>query len=67
MPHNLGDHPDIANALLTGYPDARDTEIYHCPLCGAECECVFMHKETGDIVGCEICIKSIEPSEIKCL
>lgn len=67
MSHSIGDHPAIANALATGYPDGIEPETYHCPLCGAECECVFKHKGSGEIVGCENCIESIDPWEVECL
>lgn len=64
---NISDHPVIRNMKQTGYPDGIEPEIYHCPLCGAECECAFKHKATGEIVGCENCIESIDPCEVECL
>ena len=63
----IGDHPVIRNMEQTGYPDGIEPETYHCPLCGAECECVFKHKGHGHIVGCENCIESIDPCEVECL
>ena len=68
MPHrSFGDHPSIANALATGYPNGAEPEAYRCPLCGKECECVFKHKASGEILGCENCIESIDPYEVECL
>lgn len=68
MPHrDIGDHPAIANALATGYPDGIEPESYRCPVCDKECECVFKHKASGEIVGCENCVASIDPWEVECL
>ena len=67
MPHNIPDHPVIRNMEQTGYPDGIEPEVYCCPLCVAACECIFKHKGYGEIMGCENCLESIDPSEVNCL
>ena len=65
MPHlDIGDHPAIANALATGYPDGMEPEEYQCPVCGKECECVYTHKESGEVAGCDRCLDEVEPWEV---
>lgn len=49
------DHPAIANALRTGYPNG-EPEYPHCPVCGRECETVFMD-ENDVIFACDNCCK----------
>ena len=63
----LGDHPAIANALATGYPDGNEPEFYRCPVCGKECESIFKHKDTGEIAGCDNCIERVDPWEVESL
>lgn len=63
--HNIGDHPDIANALATGYPDGNEPEAYRCPVCDKECESIYKCKETGEIVGCDRCVDTVEPWEVE--
>lgn len=55
--YNLPDHPVIQNLEMTGYPDGREPEYPHCPLCGAECEEIY---KAGDvIVGCDSCLRKV--------
>ena len=61
----LGDHPAIANALATGYPNGKAPEAYYCPVCGEECESIFKHKVTGEIFGCDNCIEVVDPWEVE--
>lgn len=65
--HSIGDHPVIRNMERTGHPDGKEPEAYCCPMCGAECECIFKHKSYGEIMGCENCIESVDPAEVECL
>lgn len=57
----IGDHPDIARALETGYPNGTPT-YPECPVCGAECETIFKDKD-GYIFGCDCCIKKVDAWE----
>ena len=57
----IPDHPVIANMERTGYPDGREPDPPFCPLCGGECETIYRRKEDREIVGCDLCIQSIEP------
>ena len=63
----IGDHPVIANMEQTGHPDGREPDTYRCPFCGKECESIFKHKSTGEIVGCDNCIEGVDPWEVECL
>lgn len=49
------DHPDIANALRTGYPNG-EPETPTCPVCGKECEDVYLDSNHV-IFGCDRCVK----------
>lgn len=49
------EHPDITNANRTGYPHG-EPKYPHCPVCGAECEEIYMD-EDGDIFACDECVK----------
>lgn len=62
MPFDL-EHPAITNALRTGYPDGKEPEPPICLLCGKECEKLYKSRETGEIVGCDLCIEELEPWE----
>lgn len=64
MPHNIGDHPDIANALATGYPRGCEPQEYYCPVCGRECETLYRQEVSREIVGCDVCIDRIDPQNI---
>lgn len=55
--YNLSEHPVIRNLEHTGYPDGREPEYPHCPLCGAECDEIY---KAGDvIVGCDVCLRKV--------
>lgn len=54
------DHPEIANALATGYPHGE--KIPHCPACGKECETIY-RDEFGEIFGCDVCVKKQDAAE----
>ena len=49
------DHPDIVNAIRTGYPHG-EPKYPHCPVCGSECEEVYMD-ESGVVFACDECCK----------
>lgn len=51
------DPPDIARALNAGSPGKRQINP-HCPICGADCEFVFVDDLGGEILGCESCIRT---------
>ena len=64
MLYDIPDHPVIANMERTGHPDGKFPSPLLCPLCGGECETIYRTKEDREIVGCDLCIESIEPWEI---
>ena len=49
------DHPQIANALRTGYPHG-EPNYPHCPICCKECEIIYWSK-FGEAVGCDECLE----------
>ena len=42
----------------------EDFFTYTCPMCGKECDTVFVIKNTGHVVGCDQCISEWEPCDI---
>ena len=50
------DHPVIGNMERTGHPNGKEPEYPICPICGAECDEVYLGKD-DDVVGCMECIK----------
>ena len=49
------ENPIVANLERTGYPDGKEPEYPHCPVCGEETDTIYKSKD-GDIVGCDNCI-----------
>lgn len=62
--NELRDHPVIENLCRTGYPDGREPKYPVCPCCGADAE-HFYRTSTGEIVGCEICLETVQYWEIE--
>ncbi len=54
---SIPDHPVIANMERTGYPDGKEPDYPHCPVCGAECYSVYLNKDM-EVVGCDECIRT---------
>lgn len=61
--YDLPDHPDIERAQRTGYPDAREDRENVCPICGGGGGYLFYKNQDGEVVGCEVCLTTIEPYE----
>ena len=55
--HDLPDHPAIAACERTGYPPGREPKDYVCPVCGAECETIYL-TSGREPVGCDVCLES---------
>lgn len=53
MVGHLPDHPDIAMALETGYPAPVRWPV--CPVCGAQCDTIYVSRDTGERLGCGFC------------
>ncbi len=60
----LRDHPVIENLCRTGYPDGKEPRYPVCPHCNADAE-QFYRNRTGEIVGCEICLTTVQYFEIE--
>jgi hypothetical protein len=52
----IPDHPDIANALRTGYPHGEPMWP-RCPICNNECRVIYWHKHNCWVIGCDECVK----------
>lgn len=49
------EHPEITNALRTGYR-LGEPKWPHCPVCGKECEEIYTNDD-GEIFACDECVK----------
>lgn len=58
----IPDHPIITNMERTGWPDGKEPEYPHCPVCGGECHTIYKDKDDC-VVGCDSCIKPIDAWE----
>ena len=52
----------IRNTERTGYPDPEGRWWPTCPVCGVETDLLYRDM-AGDIVGCEVCVRSVDPWE----
>lgn len=50
------DHPEIENAIRTGYPHG-EPNYPHCPVCGSECDEIYLDVD-NEICGCDECIRT---------
>ena len=62
MQNNLPDHPDISRCLCTGYAHPLKA-VPHCPMCGEEVDSYLKSRISGEIVGCEYCVPSVDAYE----
>lgn len=51
-------NPIMAAMGPAGDPDGREITP-RCPVCGEECERIYKDREL-DVVGCDVCISSID-------
>lgn len=51
-------HPDITHTERNGRPEQP---ARHCPCCGQECNDYF--KQSGDIIGCDMCVDIVDAYE----
>ena len=64
MSRGIGDHPDIAAAMATGYPSGQKRERV-CPVCGEDLspdDTVYMNWR--EVIGREHCINGMAAIEI---
>lgn len=58
----MRDHPVIENCERTGWPDGKEPEYPHCPVCEErECGDVFVGRD-DEVLGCEACVTR-QPSD----
>ena len=55
----IRDHPVITALERTGYPDGKEPEYPHCPVCGEECDTVYKNKDY-EILGCDVCLRAVD-------
>lgn len=60
--YDIPDHPVIQNMERTGYPDGKEPNFPHCPVCGNECDTVYRNID-GEVVGCDVCLEVNEAWE----
>lgn len=54
---DIPDHPVIRNMERTGYPDGKEPEYPHCPVCGMEeIGEVYVRDSDHGILGCDGCV-----------
>jgi len=56
------DHYVIQNMERTGYPDGKEPEYPHCPVCDSETDTFYKNKD-GDIIGCDECVTTVDAWE----
>lgn len=56
MAMSIPEHPIIQNMERTGYPDGREPQYPHCPICGSECNTVYLNDDM-EVIGCEECVR----------
>ena len=39
-------------------------QVILCPECGKECENLYVDIRSGEILGCDRCIRKVEPEEV---
>ena len=52
---------------FTECPDGcqnHEENIVLCPECGKECEHLYVDARSGEVVGCDRCIRKVEPEEV---
>ena len=54
---DLPDAPWIREAEMYGYPPYDEGPEPVCPICGKECETIYLDKD-GEEVGCDVCIRT---------
>lgn len=60
----IGDHPDVARALATGYPNGKTQQYPVCPVCGEDCE--TMYKDWyGRYIGCNVCVSTVDAWDVE--
>ena len=59
------DHPVIRNMERTGYPYGKEPEYPHCPICGAECDTIYIRNEDYEVIGCSECLSSRDAWEVE--
>lgn len=57
------DHPAIRNAERTGFCDGREDREPVCPICENVCETIYRRRRDGEVLGCDVCIKTVEPED----
>ena len=53
----IPDDPVIRNMERTGYPDGKEPEHPICPVCGEECETIYVDM-FGELFACDNCVST---------
>lgn len=60
---DIGDPPDIANTLATGYPSRKKAVWPRCPVCGENCDTMYLDWY-GKYIGCNVCVDKRDAWEV---
>lgn len=58
--HGILDAPEIREAEMYGMPDPPTVK---CPICCRAAENFFIDNNTGDVIGCDECAKTVDAWE----
>lgn len=59
--YNIPDDPVIRCVERTGHPPwEKDDSAYECPICGKECETLYVDRGTYEVLGCDNCIRAYD-------
>lgn len=59
MFENVPDHPIIRNLERTGNPRGKEDRVPVCPVCGEECDTLYISCDF-EVAGCDECIKTVD-------
>lgn len=53
--YDTPENPIVTNMERTGYPGGKEPVYPRCPVCGSDCETIYMDLY-DEIVGCDVCM-----------
>ena len=65
MYNGVPDHPVIRNLERTGTPDGIEPPEPVCPICGMECETIYLCQSDGTVLGCDQCVESSDAYDVE--
>jgi len=60
------DNYDLTRLITTGYVGSHLPQpVPRCPVCDKETDTLFKYRDTGEIIGCNICIRSVDAWKLR--